>query len=468
MRSWILFIVFFLPIAMQAQTDPVAYYDRFKERSIQDRFFKHKDIDRILSQLELDERFGISQVGASIEGRSINLVRIGKGPRKVLLWSQMHGDETTATMAMMDLFRYFQDREVDEELKTEILSELSLYFIPMLNPDGAERFDRRNALGVDLNRDALRLQCPESRILKRMVDSLQPEFGFNLHDQSRYYTAGKGTKSATFSFLAPAFNYERDINPVRLKAMQLIGDLNSYSSKYFPEMIGRYNDAFEPRAFGDNITKWGTSTILIECGGLSGDPEKQEIRKVHFGLYIYAFQSILRKNYLSFGLDDYLAIPSNNRGIRDLILTNVLYEKEGTRYILDLAFIQSEVENADHTRIARVATLVDIGDLSTSRAYASFNADSLLIQAAKIYPRILKRDEIGKIDFNELLKEGYGIVLSRDDMGIEKYDYPLAIVENGAEVQWRPEYQSNPSFFLVDEDQTIRYWLHNGKLIPLN
>lgn len=468
MRSWVLFFVFFLPFVIQAQTDPVAYYDRFKERSIQDRFFKHKDIDRILSQLEQDERFGISKVGTSIEGRAIKLVRIGNGPTKVLLWSQMHGDETTATMAMMDLFRYFQDREVDEELKTQILSELSLYFIPMLNPDGAEKFDRRNALGVDLNRDAVRLQCPESRILKRMVDSLQPEFGFNLHDQSRYYTAGEGSKSATFSFLAPAFNYARDINPVRLKAIQLIGDLNAYSSKYFPEMIGRYNDAFEPRAFGDNITKWGTSTILIECGGLNGDPEKQEIRKVHFGLYVYAFQSILRKNYLSFGLEDYVAIPNNNRGIRDLILTNVRYEKEGVSYLLDLAFMQSEVENAHHTRIARVASLVDIGDLSTSRAYASFNADSLLIQPAKVYPRVLESNEINKLDFDKLLKDGYGIVLTKDDMGIEKYDYPLAIVQDVSDVQWHPEYQSNPSFFLVDSDQSIRYWLHNGNLYPLD
>src|SRR4051794_36663636 len=40
--------------------------------------------------------FTLEQIGASVEGRSINDVRIGTGPLAVLLWSQMHGDEATA------------------------------------------------------------------------------------------------------------------------------------------------------------------------------------------------------------------------------------------------------------------------------------------------------------------------------------------------------------------------------------
>ena len=44
--------------------------------------------------------------------------------------------------------------------------------------------------------------------------------------------------------------------------------------------MGRYSDEFEPRAFGDNIQKWGTNTILIESGGIFGDEEKQYLRKL--------------------------------------------------------------------------------------------------------------------------------------------------------------------------------------------
>ena len=65
---------------------------------------------------------------------------------------------------------------------------MTVHFIPMLNPDGAELFNRHNAIGIDINRDALRLQSPESQLLKKVRDSLDADFGFNLHDQSNFET----------------------------------------------------------------------------------------------------------------------------------------------------------------------------------------------------------------------------------------------------------------------------------------
>ncbi|NIQ56614.1 MAG: peptidase M14, partial [Gemmatimonadetes bacterium] len=41
-----------------------------------------------------------------MEGRPIYAVRFGHGPMRVLLWSQMHGDEPTATMAIADIFTF--------------------------------------------------------------------------------------------------------------------------------------------------------------------------------------------------------------------------------------------------------------------------------------------------------------------------------------------------------------------------
>ena len=60
----------------------------------------------------------------------------------------------------------------------------------MLNPDGAERGARRNAQGIDVNRDALNLATPEGRLLKAVRDRHQPILGFNLHDQDRRTTVG--------------------------------------------------------------------------------------------------------------------------------------------------------------------------------------------------------------------------------------------------------------------------------------
>src|SRR5262245_14111993 len=89
------------------------------------------------------DAFAIEKIGESIEGRSINYVRTGTGPIPVLLWSQMHGDESTATSALFDVFEYLQRRRQDPVVM-RILSRLTLHVVPMLNPDGAERFERRN------------------------------------------------------------------------------------------------------------------------------------------------------------------------------------------------------------------------------------------------------------------------------------------------------------------------------------
>src|SRR3954468_18142299 len=47
--------------------------------------------------------FRMEKVGDSVEGRSINMLQAGSGAFPVLLWSQMHGDEATATAALFDL-----------------------------------------------------------------------------------------------------------------------------------------------------------------------------------------------------------------------------------------------------------------------------------------------------------------------------------------------------------------------------
>ncbi|MGV3539510.1 MAG: M14 family zinc carboxypeptidase, partial [Rufibacter sp.] len=182
----------------------------YREPSITHRRFKHQDIVPLLENLKQNKLFEVKVAGKSVEGRDIYLVKVGTGKTKVMLWSQMHGDESTATMALFDIFNFLQKSDQLDPLRQEILKNTTLYFVPMLNPDGAEAFKRRNALDIDLNRDALRLQSPEAKLLKSLRDSLKPEFGFNLHDQSRLYSVGTSSKTATISFLAPAYDHAHE------------------------------------------------------------------------------------------------------------------------------------------------------------------------------------------------------------------------------------------------------------------
>ncbi|MBT8302627.1 MAG: peptidase M14, partial [Maribacter sp.] len=186
-------------------------YEKYKESSLDKRRIKHNALQPLLVKHSANPAFTVRKVGESIEKRALNLISVGSGKTNVLLWSQMHGNEPTATQAIFDILNFLESDDFQEE-KKEIFENLTIHFLPMLNPDGAERYQRRNLLGVDINRDAVRLQSPESKTLKRVRDSLDADFGFNLHDQSTYYNAERTEKPATISYLAPAFNYAKDVS----------------------------------------------------------------------------------------------------------------------------------------------------------------------------------------------------------------------------------------------------------------
>jgi murein tripeptide amidase MpaA len=70
----------------------------------------------------------IETIGMSVEGRSITHVALGRGRFRVLLWSQMHGDEPTATVALLDLLDYIR-RHRDEPLVARLLDRLELHLV---------------------------------------------------------------------------------------------------------------------------------------------------------------------------------------------------------------------------------------------------------------------------------------------------------------------------------------------------
>src|SRR3972149_11621627 len=141
------------------------HYESLKLASITSRRFTQ---DKMLAWLQplLDQgQYVSTPVGASAEGRTIFLITFGGGPTKVLLWSQMHGDEPTATMALLDIINFLVLHPTHPVVE-EIRQDLTLLMVPMLNPDGAQRFQRRTAQQIDLNRDALRFETVEAQILK--------------------------------------------------------------------------------------------------------------------------------------------------------------------------------------------------------------------------------------------------------------------------------------------------------------
>jgi len=342
-------------------------YENYKEKSLFHKRLKHNDIFSLIEKRN-SEVFEISEIGKSFDGREIFMLKAGKGDKKVMLWSQMHGNEPTATQSLFDIFNFFENPAFLKDEAKQILSSCTLYFIPLLNPDGAEKFQRRNAQEIDINRDALRLESPEAKLLMTLRDEINPEFGFNLHDQDIWYSAGDTKFPATLSFLTPASDKEKTMNGSRKKSMQLIADMNTILQNFIPDQIGRYSDDFMPTAFGDNIQKRGTSTILIESGGFADDPEKQIVRKLNFIAILYALKSIGNNNFENKTIDDYNKIPFNKKNkLFDYILRNAQIPKNNLKYKADIGIRSKSLPDKD------ILEIDDIGDLSQNFAYSEID-----------------------------------------------------------------------------------------------
>ncbi len=444
-------------------------YDSYKEKSLDKRRIKHGDIQPLIDAKALGAGFEVHTVGRSIEGRPLRLISIGKGDTDVFLWSQMHGNEPTATQAIFDILNFLASADQGTE-KRAILESVRLHFLPMLNPDGAEVFARQNALGIDINRDALRLQSPEGRTLKAVRDSLEAEFGFNLHDQSTYYNAERTSKPATISYLAPAYNYEKEINTVRANAMKVIGYMNGILQKYAPGQVGKYNDDFEPRAFGDNIQKWGTSAILIESGGYPEDVEKQEIRKLNYVSILSAIYTIATGSYEKMSLEGYASIPENDRKLFDLKIEGVTYPLMGQEYLMDIGIQRPEVDDATHADFWYSSRVVDLGDLSTYYGYQNLDATGYRLETAKVYPKVMPDVKaVEELDLWTLLQEGVAYVrvenLPKDYINSP---YPVHLISTKYKpAELRLGIGMNPTFILTQADAP-KYAVVNGFLYNLS
>ncbi len=443
-------------------------YSKYKESSLDNRRIKYEDIQPLINKLKSNPAYTVQKVGESIKGKNISLISVGTGDTSVLLWSQMHGDEPTATQAIFDIFNFLNSTDFKAE-KEQLLSKLTLHFMPMLNPDGAEVFTRRNALGIDINRDALMLQSPEGQILKRIRDSLDADFGFNLHDQSTYYNAERTDKPATISYLAPAYNYEKDINDVRGNAMKVIVFMNNIIQNYAPGQVGRYNDDFEPRAFGDNIQKWGTSAILIESGGYKNDVEKQEIRKLNFVSILSACYIIANGEYNNIPVEDYEKIPQNDRKLFDLKIERFTHKLLGKDYILDIGINHLEIEDKHHETFYNVGSIVEKGDLSTYYGYETLDAIGYRLIEGKVYPETIQTmKDLKAMDIYGLLKSGYTYVrLEQYSSNDKEVLMPINILSKDQKAPgFYVNIGNNPNFVL-QKDGSVDYAVVNGFLINL-
>jgi murein peptide amidase A len=128
-----------------------------------------------------------SDIGTSVEGRPIGMIRFGEGNDPVLIIAAIHGDEPTS--------EYVAQRLIEVLAASH---ESGVAVVPCANPDGLASHRRTNAHGVDLNRNfpaanwkrtprgayfggRRPLSEPESIALQKAIETLKPRLIISIH-----------------------------------------------------------------------------------------------------------------------------------------------------------------------------------------------------------------------------------------------------------------------------------------------
>ncbi|MGD2071438.1 MAG: M14 family zinc carboxypeptidase [Gemmatimonadota bacterium] len=350
----------------------VALHEDVGVAGLDDRRFSPETYwEVVLPVVSASEALRVEEVGRSAEGRPIREVTFGTGPVPVLLWSQMHGDESTASMALADIFRLLGSAG---PLARRLGERLTLHFVPVLNPDGAARFQRRNAQGVDVNRDARRLATPEGRALKEVRDRVEPEYAFNLHDQNVGTRVGSSDRGVAIALLAPAFDEARSLNARRARAMRVAAAIRMAVEPLVNGHIARYDDTFNPRAFGDLMATWGASAVLIESGGWEGDPQKQFLRRVNFVGILSALDAIAQETLDDVSMAAYTSLPRNGRRVGDLLVVGGTFVPPGLPPLTADVLVDFE-----RPLLMEGGTVADVGDLGGYEARDTIQAYGLYL-----------------------------------------------------------------------------------------
>jgi len=146
---------------------------------------------RMTAQLHADAShcpmLRVASLGQSAKGRrDLWLVRLADPAAdptqtiRVLVLCRQHGDEPASTEAILGLIHRIAEGG-DPALRAS-LAHVTLYLVPMVNPDGAEADTRGNGVGADLNRDWGVFHQPETRAVARAAHLLQPNLVIDAHN----------------------------------------------------------------------------------------------------------------------------------------------------------------------------------------------------------------------------------------------------------------------------------------------
>ncbi|MEA2236623.1 MAG: hypothetical protein QOC81_1347 [Thermoanaerobaculia bacterium] len=150
------------------------------------RTISYEEMKTFLASVDGKGPVHVSIEGTSTKGRSIYLVHLGRSSapaRKIVFYAQQHGDEISSKDALLYLIRDISQHP------EKLPADTGVWILPMMNPDGAEAGTRVSGAGVDLNRDHITLEQPETQALYRVIRRVRPDIAADCHEFGRASSA---------------------------------------------------------------------------------------------------------------------------------------------------------------------------------------------------------------------------------------------------------------------------------------
>jgi murein tripeptide amidase MpaA len=122
-------------------------------------------------------------LGRSLDGRSIDCLELGDGPREVWLYARQHPGESMAEWWMEGVLGALTDPA--DPVGRALRARCRFHIVPNCNPDGSVRGHlRTNAIGVNLNREwgaPTAEQSPEVVAIRGAMDESGVDFAMDVH-----------------------------------------------------------------------------------------------------------------------------------------------------------------------------------------------------------------------------------------------------------------------------------------------
>jgi len=199
------------------------------------------------------EIVALDSIGPTVDGRWIWVLNITDNPGveenepEFVYISTMHGDEPVGTELLIWLCDSLTQKYGDDPRITRVVDSVSLWVVPMMNPDGNVRAQRYNANDVDLNRN---FPVPDGTVGNDGTYALQPE----TRAMMDFLSGRHPSMAANFHTGAVVVNYPWDFDTVRAPDDSLLkvrcrdyASLNPAmdTSSYFPGGITNGYDWYE-------------------------------------------------------------------------------------------------------------------------------------------------------------------------------------------------------------------------------